>query len=69
MRLPGIVMEYYNKFMQRYEPDILFNVSGALFKQIAKNMQDKEDAKDGEDGEDHPEVVVDIPSAPPQQCC
>jgi hypothetical protein len=26
----GIVLEYYNRFMKRYEPDIWYNVSGAL---------------------------------------
>ena len=37
----GIVMEYYNRFMQRYEPDILVNASRAEFKKIAKDIEDR----------------------------
>ncbi len=42
----GIVMEYYNRFMERYEPDIWVNVSGATSEQIAKEMEHKEEEDD-----------------------
>ena len=42
----GIVMEYYNRFMKRYEPDIWYNVSGARSKKIAKEMEHKEEEDD-----------------------
>ena len=32
----GIVMEYYNRFMERYEPDIWFNVSGAKSQKLPR---------------------------------
>ena len=32
----GIVMEYYNRFMKRYEPDIWYNVSGATSKKMPR---------------------------------
>ncbi len=39
----GIVMEYYNRFMERYVPDIWFNVS----QKIAHRMKQKQDEEDG----------------------
>ncbi len=39
----GIVMEYYNRFMKRYEHAIWYNVSGAMSKKIAKEMEHKEE--------------------------
>jgi hypothetical protein len=48
----GIVMEYYKRFMQRYEQDIWYNVSGATAKKIAHEMENEEDDKiDSEDVE------------------
>ena len=40
------MIEYYNRFMKRYEPDILYNVSGATSKKIAKEMEHKEEEDD-----------------------
>ncbi len=59
----GIVMEYYNRFMRRYEPDMWYNVSGATFKKIAKEMENEEDNTESEDGDAEPSTV-DIPSTP-----
>ena len=42
----GIVMEYYNRFMKRCEPDIWYNVSGAMSKKIAKEMEHKKEEDD-----------------------
>ena len=42
----GIVMEYYNRFMKRYEPEIWYNVSGATSKKIAMEMEHKEEEDD-----------------------
>jgi hypothetical protein len=58
----GIVMEYYNRIMSRYEPETWYNVSGATFNKIAKDMEDEEDKTDVEDGEEP--TTVDIPSTP-----
>ena len=56
-------MEYYNRFMQRYEPDMWYNVSGAMFNKISKEMQVKEDNTDSEDGEAEP-YTDDMPITP-----
>jgi hypothetical protein len=38
-------MEYYKRFMQRYERDMWYNVSGATAKKIAHDMENEEDDK------------------------
>ena len=43
----GIVMEYYNRFMRRYERDMWYNVSGATAKKIAHEMENKETDNSG----------------------
>ena len=61
----GIVMEYYKRFMQRYERDMWYNVSGATAKKIAHDMENEEhDKKDTEDVESDEPSSVDFTSSP-----
>jgi len=61
----GIVMEYYKRFMQRYERDMWYNVSGATAKKIAHEMENEEDDKmDSEDVESDKPSSVDFTSTP-----
>jgi hypothetical protein len=61
----GVVMEYYKRFMQRYEQDMWYNVSGATAKKIAHEMENEEDdKKDSEDVESDKPSSVDFTSTP-----
>jgi hypothetical protein len=54
----GIVMEYYKRFMKRYEQDMWYNVSGATAKKIAQEIENEQDDKKGSE-----DVESDEPSS------
>ena len=63
--LSWVVMQYYKRFMQRYEPDIWYNVSRATAKKIALEMENEEDERDNSEDVEAEPSSVDIPSSTP----